>query len=309
MIFVSTHSRSRCTAARLEEYRLPYRDAPSSSHSAVDPGLVVANPNNHLQHLWGRTCESGSKFTIEQRSSRLVIPMAAALVSRSRGPPPTHSSFSKGTDRSDAKRMFGRNRRTSGRCAAQPPDFVYRGGGHHEDERLVEDANGTSSRPANHCGDGPPSPVPGRTLPTPFHLACERASGASVGGGSPPLLSKENQLSGSLDAVSHGKPPRSSGRRKASDGRRRDRSAQVGDIGQFGSSAVRPSSISLILEQRLYFTDLDEHVRSRPPNAPGAQLRAVAYSNRHHSRGLSRPDHQLQQPVGWRIAHSIVFSI
>jgi hypothetical protein len=36
---------------RLEEYRLPYREAPASNDGAVDPSLVVPHPNNRLQHL------------------------------------------------------------------------------------------------------------------------------------------------------------------------------------------------------------------------------------------------------------------
>src|SRR5882672_10054869 len=41
---------------RLEEYGLPYREAPASSDRAVDPSLVVPHPNNRLQHLGGRAC-------------------------------------------------------------------------------------------------------------------------------------------------------------------------------------------------------------------------------------------------------------
>ena len=63
--------------------------------------------------------ESGSRFTIAQRSSRFVMLMApASIVSPNKRTPPTHSSSSKGTARSDAIWMFGRNLRTSDGWAA-----------------------------------------------------------------------------------------------------------------------------------------------------------------------------------------------
>ena len=66
--------------------------------------------------------ESGSRFTIEQRTSRIVTVMAgASSASPNESTPPSHSSSWKGTGRSKRTTTFGRNRRTSGLRPASRP--------------------------------------------------------------------------------------------------------------------------------------------------------------------------------------------
>ena len=58
-------------AGRLEEYGLPYREAPASSDGAVDPGLVVPHPNNRLQHLGGGACRV--RVEVHHRAALVAI--------------------------------------------------------------------------------------------------------------------------------------------------------------------------------------------------------------------------------------------
>src|SRR5262245_52161180 len=70
----SEASRPTCVAmlgARLEEYRLPYREAPAPSDGAVHPGLVVPDPNNRLQHLCGLACRVRVK--VDHRATLVAI--------------------------------------------------------------------------------------------------------------------------------------------------------------------------------------------------------------------------------------------
>jgi hypothetical protein len=98
------------------------RQSTDASDRAVDSRVVLVRANDRLQHFWRGTCRVGIRFTIEQRTSRIVTAMAgASSPSPNDSTPPTHSSSWKGTDRSERTTTFGRNRRTSGLCPASRP--------------------------------------------------------------------------------------------------------------------------------------------------------------------------------------------
>ncbi len=56
--------------SRLEENWLPYRD-PASNNGAVDPGLVVAHPNDRFQYLRVGSCRVGVE--VHHRAALVVI--------------------------------------------------------------------------------------------------------------------------------------------------------------------------------------------------------------------------------------------
>jgi len=86
------------------------------------PALFWFARNTDFSTAGAGRAESGSRFTIEQRTSRIVTAMAgASSPSPNDSTPPNHSSSWKGTDRSGRITTFGRNLRTSGLSPASRP--------------------------------------------------------------------------------------------------------------------------------------------------------------------------------------------
>ena len=255
-----THRCSRWSLAAWKNMGCPHREAPASNDGAVDSHLVVPHPNNRLQHLWGLPCRV--RVEVHHRAALVAIGDAYGggfdRFRRTRERLPPIRPPRRGRIAADAIRMFGRNLRTSGRCAASLPISPTVA-------EVITEMLASSKMPRLRCiiSTGEPWRRPTSVANSWPNTASSSPSGVRtcVGRfpstrGSPPLWSKENQLR----KLGGGQPGETAAIVSPTEGQApvavKTVPAQVGDLERFAAHGLY-----WVPEERLYFTNLDRHLR------------------------------------------------